>query len=66
MFREALPLIRDPQLAEDVRGFIGQEAMHAEVAPGGARPPAAQGLDPDPFVAQVAWIFQPGLGERPG
>ena len=29
-FNEALPLIKDPKLADDVRGFIGQEAMHAE------------------------------------
>jgi predicted metal-dependent hydrolase len=27
---EALPLIKDPHLADDVRGFIGQEATHAD------------------------------------
>ena len=30
-FNEALPLVKDPQLAEDMRGFIGQEATHADV-----------------------------------
>lgn len=29
-FNEALPYVRDPKLAEDMRGFIGQEATHAE------------------------------------
>jgi predicted metal-dependent hydrolase len=28
---EALPLVKDPHLAHDIRGFIGQEAMHADV-----------------------------------
>ena len=30
-FNEALPLVKDPQLADDMRGFIGQEATHADV-----------------------------------
>ena len=29
-FNEALPYVRDPKLADDMRGFIGQEATHAE------------------------------------
>lgn len=29
-FNEALPMIKDEALAVDMRGFIGQEAMHAE------------------------------------
>ncbi|MDQ1042286.1 putative metal-dependent hydrolase [Streptomyces sp. V4I2] len=28
-FEQALPLITDDRLREDVRGFIGQEAKHA-------------------------------------
>src|SRR3954447_13115663 len=27
-YDEALPLVKDPRLAEDMRGFIGQEATH--------------------------------------
>jgi uncharacterized protein len=30
-FNEALPLVKDPKLADDMRGFIGQEATHADV-----------------------------------
>ncbi len=29
-YNEALPLVKDPRLAEDMRGFIGQEATHAD------------------------------------
>ncbi|MCC9187024.1 metal-dependent hydrolase, partial [Mycolicibacterium mageritense] len=29
-FNEALPYVRDAKLADDMRGFIGQEATHAE------------------------------------
>jgi predicted metal-dependent hydrolase len=46
VFSEALPLIRDERLAEDVRGFIGQEAMHAEVHQGVLEHLRAHGLDP--------------------
>src|SRR5699024_3148774 len=28
VFKQALPLIRDDRIAEDVRGFVGQEAVH--------------------------------------
>ena len=33
-FKEALPLIEDEQLRDDVVGFIGQEAMHANAHTG--------------------------------
>lgn len=29
-YNEALPLVKDERLAEDMRGFIGQEAVHAD------------------------------------
>jgi uncharacterized protein len=28
-FNEALPFVKDPKLADEMRGFIGQEATHA-------------------------------------
>lgn len=64
VFSEALPLIRDGRLAEDVRGFIGQEAMHAEVHQGVLEHLRAHDLDPEPFVAQVRWLFRQALGPR--
>ena len=65
-FQQALPLITDDRLAEDVRGFIGQEAVHAEAHQGVLAHLPAKGLDPQPFVDQVSWIFQRVLGERAG
>ena len=29
-FNEALPMVKDPKLAEDMRGFMGQESIHAD------------------------------------
>jgi predicted metal-dependent hydrolase len=64
-FQQALPLITDDRLAEDVRGFIGQEAVHAEAHQGVLAHLPSKGLDPEPFVQQVSWIFRRILGERP-
>ncbi|MFG2842080.1 metal-dependent hydrolase [Kitasatospora sp. NPDC048296] len=66
VFKEALPLIRDEQLREEVLGFIGQEAIHAEAHQEVLDHLLGQGLDPRPYVRQVAWVFQRVLGERPG
>jgi predicted metal-dependent hydrolase len=65
VFQQALPLITDDRLAEDVRGFIGQEAVHAQAHQGVLAHLPANGLDPAPFVEQVSWIFRRILGERP-
>ena len=64
VFTEALPLIKDEQLAEDVRGFIGQEAIHAESHQGVLDHFAAHQLNPDPYVGQVRWLFRKALGDR--
>lgn len=64
LFSEALPLIRDPRLAEDVRGFIGQEAMHAAAHESVHAHFAGHGIDPGPYLRQVEFIFRDALGER--
>ncbi|MHA6759162.1 metal-dependent hydrolase [Streptacidiphilus sp. PAMC 29251] len=64
-FKEALPLIRDERLREQVLGFVGQEAIHAEAHQGVLDHLLAKGLDPRPYVAQVEYLFQRILGERP-
>ncbi|OLR90020.1 metal-dependent hydrolase [Actinokineospora bangkokensis] len=64
VFGHALPHIRDDALRADVLGFIGQEAVHAEAHQGAADHLAAQGVDPEPFVAQVRWLFRVLLGDR--
>jgi predicted metal-dependent hydrolase len=64
VFKQAMPMITDDVLREDVVGFIGQEAIHAEAHQGAADHLAAQGLDPAPFVAQIEWLFRKLLGDR--
>lgn len=66
VFKEALPLIRGDQLREEVLGFIGQEAIHAEAHQEVLDHLLGQGLDPRPYVRQVAWLFRRVLGDKPG
>lgn len=56
---EALPLIKDPKLADDVRGFIGQEATHADVHEHVLYDfMVARGFDPKPMLDQVEYVFE--------
>lgn len=64
VFREALPLIRDDLLREQVSGFIGQEAMHAVSHRGVAEHLDAHGLDTGPHVRQMHYLFGRVLGDR--
>jgi uncharacterized protein len=58
VFNEALPLVNDPSLAEDMRGFIGQEATHADVHDHVLHDlMVARGIDPKPLLEQVDFIF---------
>jgi uncharacterized protein len=57
-FDEALPLVKDPRLADDMRGFIGQEATHADVHEKVLHElMVAGGVDPAPILDQVEYIF---------
>ena len=57
-FNEALPLVKDPKLAEDIRGFIGQEATHADVHDQALRGYMVdRGVDPAPLLDQVEQLF---------
>jgi predicted metal-dependent hydrolase len=54
---EALPLISDARLADDVRGFIGQEATHADVHEHVLYDfMVARGVDPKPLLEQVEYF----------
>ena len=53
VFRDALPLITDDRLREDVRGFIGQEATHAKAHDLGLEHLARHGIDLRREVAAV-------------
>lgn len=64
-FTEALPLIHDEKLRDDVVGFIGQEAVHSHAHQGVLEHLTARGLDPTPFTDQMHWMFGRLLGPRP-
>ncbi|KJK59978.1 metal-dependent hydrolase [Saccharothrix sp. ST-888] len=66
VFKDALPMIRDEQLREEVLGFIGQESIHAEAHQEVLDHLLTQGLDPRPYVRQVSWLFHRILGEKTG
>jgi predicted metal-dependent hydrolase/ferredoxin-NADP reductase len=64
VYQQALPLIRDPRLREDVIGFIGQESTHAQAHSTVLDHLLAQGLDPAPYTAQMDWFFEHLLGDH--
>jgi uncharacterized protein len=65
-FKRALPLIRDEELREDVIGFIGQEAIHAEAHQGVLDYYGQRGVDTTRYVRHMEWLFRRILGERAG
>lgn len=65
-FKEALPYIDDEKLRDDVIGFIGQEAMHAQAHTEIHDQLRAHGIDVDPYVDQMKFLFGRALGNRSG
>lgn len=63
-FTDALPLIKDERLREEVIGFIGQEGMHANAHQGVADYFDAHGLDTTAMVGEIEHVFQRLLGDR--
>lgn len=64
-YAEALPLITDEKLREDVIGFIGQESVHAETHEKVLYEYLdAHGVDPRPYVRQSEFIMRKVLGPR--
>ncbi|OBI51599.1 metal-dependent hydrolase [Mycobacterium kyorinense] len=58
VFNEALPLVKDAKLADDMRGFIGQEATHADIHDQVLRDlMVSHGIDPQPLLDQVDFVF---------
>jgi predicted metal-dependent hydrolase len=57
-FNEALPLVTDTRLAEDMRGFIGQESIHADTHERALHEfMIAHGINPKPMVDQIEYVF---------
>ncbi|WP_338887867.1 metal-dependent hydrolase [Rhodococcus sovatensis] len=65
-YTEALPLIADAKLREDVIGFIGQESMHAETHNVVLYDYLdVHDVDPRPFAAHAEYLMRKVLGPRP-
>ncbi|MFF8843827.1 metal-dependent hydrolase [Streptomyces sp. NPDC015127] len=64
VYKQVLPYIRDERLREDVIGFIGQEAVHSQAHDEVLPHLRSLGLDPEPYTAQVDWLFEKLLGDR--
>ena len=65
VFKEGLPLVSDPELLKDVKGFMGQEATHSVQHSYVLDHLAAQGLDTSAYTKHVDFLFQRILGETP-
>ncbi|MEV0292190.1 metal-dependent hydrolase [Nocardia sp. NPDC050710] len=61
---EALPLISDERLAEQVRGFIGQESMHANSHEQARKQLERIGLEVGPMVEMMSWLVDRVLGDH--
>ncbi|MGI9143256.1 MAG: metal-dependent hydrolase, partial [Fluviibacter sp.] len=58
-YNEALPLVKDPRLAEDMRGFIGQEAVHADTHERMLRDwMEARGVKTEPVLELIDFVFE--------
>jgi hypothetical protein len=66
-FNEALPMVKDPKLADDIRGFIGQEATHADVHDQVLHEfMVHHGVDPTPILDQIEHLFNGVLAPLDG
>ncbi|MFE6159002.1 metal-dependent hydrolase [Streptomyces sp. NPDC056486] len=65
VFKEGLPLVTDPVLLGDVKGFMGQEATHSVQHAHVLDHLAAQRLDTAAFTRYVDFLFEKLLGEKP-
>ncbi|WP_405686204.1 MULTISPECIES: metal-dependent hydrolase [unclassified Streptomyces] len=65
VFKEALPLVADPELLKDVKGFMGQEATHSVQHSHVLDHLAAQRLDTAAYTRHVDFLFEKLLGEQP-
>ena len=62
VYREALPLVRDEQLRRDVRGFMGQEAIHARAHAAVLEHLRSLGIETMPYTGRIDWLFERLLG----
>jgi hypothetical protein len=65
VYKQALPLIEDEQLRADLKGFMGQEAVHSRAHAAVLDHLKANGLNPDPYTRRIDWLFTKLLGDKP-
>lgn len=65
VYKQALPLIRDEGLLDDVKGFMAQESWHSRAHSSVLDHLAAQGVDCTPYTRDVEWLFNKLLGDTP-
>lgn len=65
VYNKALPLITDPQLRDDVQGFIRQEAIHARVHVGAQDYLLKHNLDTEAYIARANLLFGKLLSDAP-
>jgi predicted metal-dependent hydrolase len=56
VYREALPLVTDEKLRQDMKGFMGQEATHARAHEIGRDYMARYGIETDRVMARAEWM----------
>jgi hypothetical protein len=66
VYKDALPLIADdPALREQVRGFMGQEAVHSRAHAAVLDHLRERGIDSSAYTRWVDMLFERVLGDRP-
>ncbi|MFJ7267192.1 metal-dependent hydrolase [Streptomyces sp. NPDC099050] len=65
VFKEGLPLVTDPKLRGDVKGFMGQEATHSVQHSYVLDHLAEQRLPTEAYTKYVDFLFEKLLGETP-
>lgn len=65
VYKQALPLIHDERLLDDVKGFMAQESWHSRAHASVLDHLAAQGIDTTPYTRHVEWMFDQLLGDAP-
>lgn len=63
VYRRALPRVEDEPLRSDVKGFIGQEAVHSRAHAAVLEHLASQGVDTSAYTRKIEWLFDKLLGD---
>lgn len=66
VFKSHLAHVRDPHLADQVRGFVGQEASHGRAHAKFCETLRAQGYDIDAYMGLLDWLFKRVLEQTLG